>query len=382
MRIPARFGIAAILVTASVLAVSAVWAAGGTTDPTAKDVQPLLDKAMAFLKTHQDADGSFSAKRTGPGVTALVVAALLRNGQSPKDPMIAKAIAYLEKSVNKDGGVYTGDGGLANYTTSIAIMAFKEANKDGKYDAIIKNAGLFLKGIQHEDGPSDLAKVFSGGFGYGKPTGDDPKNRPDMSNSSMAVEALLNSGIDKNDPSVKKALEFLSKCQNLPGEHNMQPFAKKAEKDDVGGFTYVADPKDSKYATAGGGLRSLGGMTYSGLKTFLYAGVSKDDERVKAAVGWVRKHYTLEENPGMKQSGLYYYYHVFAKAMAAWGEEPFADAAGKKHYWKRELFEALAKRQQQDGSWHNEGDKAFGETDPNLATAFAVLSVSYCYARK
>jgi hypothetical protein len=360
---------------------SAIRAGDPAASPSAKEVQPVLDKAMAFLKSHQDPDGSFSAKRTGPGVTALVVAALLRNGQSPKEPMIAKAIAYLEKNVHKDGGVYTGDGGLANYTTSIAVMAFKEANKDGKYDTIIKKAGLFLKGVQHEEGPSELSKLFGGGFGYTK-ANDDPKNRPDASNSSMAVEALLNSGLDKNDPAVKKAVEFLSRCQNLPGEHNNQPFAKKADKDDLGGFTYVPDPKDSKYATAGGGLRSLGGMTYSGLKTFLYAGVSKDDERVKAAIAWIRKHYTLDENPGMKQSGLYYYYHVFAKAMDALGENPFADAAGKKHAWKTELFDALVKRQQKDGSWINEADKAFGETDPNLASAFAVLAVSYCYARK
>ena len=39
-------------------------------------------------------------------------------------------------------------------------------------------------------------------------------------------------------------------------------------------------------------------MTYAGLKSFLYAGVSKDDPRVKAAVEWVRKHYTVTENPG------------------------------------------------------------------------------------
>ena len=34
-------------------------------------------------------------------------------------------------------------------------------------------------------------------------------------------------------------------------------------------------------------------MTYTGLKTFLYAGVGKDDPRVKAAVDWIRRHYTL-----------------------------------------------------------------------------------------
>src|SRR5439155_15704891 len=196
------------------------------------------------------------------------------------------------------------------------------------------------------------------------------------------VEALLAAGLDKDDPAVKKALEFLSRCQNLPGEHNPLAFAKKVAEGDLGGFTYVPDPKDNRDATAGGGLRSLGGMTYGGLKSFLYAGVSKDDPRVKAAIDWIRKDYTLDENPGLGQKGLYYYYHVFAKAMDALGENPFADAKGTKHAWKRELFNALAKRQQADGSWRNAGDQTFGEADPNLATAFAVLSLSYCYARK
>jgi squalene-hopene/tetraprenyl-beta-curcumene cyclase len=119
-------------------------------------------------------------------------------------------------------------------------------------------------------------------------------------------------------------------------------------------------------------------MTYGGLKSFLYAGVSKDDPRVKAALRWIREHYTLEENPGMKQAGLYYYYHTFAKAMDALGEEVFTDAAGKKHRWRAELFQALKSRQREDGSWVNEGDRAFGESTPELATAFAILSLSYC----
>ena len=41
-----------------------------------------------------------------------------------------------------------------------------------------------------------------------------------------------------------------------------------------------------------------------------------DDARVKAAVEWVQKNYRLDENPGMGTSGLYYYYHIFAKALA------------------------------------------------------------------
>jgi squalene-hopene/tetraprenyl-beta-curcumene cyclase len=118
-------------------------------------------------------------------------------------------------------------------------------------------------------------------------------------------------------------------------------------------------------------------MTYGGLKTFLYAGVSKTDPRVKGAVKWIKAHYTLEENPGLKQAGLYYYYHTFGKAMAALGDDLFEDVKGTKHDWRKELFEALKKRQKADGSFINVGDRAFGEADPNLATAFALLSLSY-----
>lgn len=376
MLTPVRFAFFCGLLACGTLVAAGTGQAGETKkEPTAKDAQVLIDKAVSFLKSQQAEDGSFSAKRLGPGITAVVVAALLRNGQSPKEPVIAKALAYLEKSVQKDGGVY--DKFLANYTTSVAVVAFREANKDGKYDTIIKNASAFIKGMQLEESTTDLSKLNAGGFAYGKEGG-----KPDASNTAFAIEALIAAGMDKNDPAIKKALEFMSKCQNLPGEYNPLGFAKKTTEDDKGGLTYSPNVKDNGYATADGGLRSLGGMTYGGLKSFLYAGVGKDDPRVKAAVEWIRKHYTLEENPGLGQSGLYYYYHVFAKAMEALGENPFADSKGTKHLWKRDLFDALAKRQQADGSWRNAGDKTFGEGDPNLASAFAILSLSYCYAPK
>jgi len=343
-------------------------------EPNAKELQAVLDKARAFLKSRQGDDGSFSPKfaGAGPGISALVAAALIRTGSSANDPLVAKTLGYLEKQVQEDGGIYNKF--LANYTTSVAIMAFKEANKNGKYDTLIKNASAFIKKLQHDD---ENNPTF-GGFGY-----DGKKGRPDLSNSGFSVEALLAAGLSKDDPAVKKAMQFISRCQNLAGEFNDQPFAKKASKDDEGGFTYHPfDLDKNQYKTAAGGLRSLGGMTYSGLKSFLYAGVSKEDPRVKAAVNWMRRHYTLDENPGMGKAGLYYYYHTFAKAMEIWGENPFVDADGKKHNWRQELFDALRTKQGGDGSWRNQGEKTFAEDNPDLATAFALLSLSYCQVEK
>ena len=121
--------------------------------PDPKDLQATRDKAVEYLRKHQGDDGSFSPRLGGPGVTALVVAGMLRNGYSADDPMVAKAIAYLEKKVQKDGGIYEKQ--LANYTTCVAVMAFQEANKGGKYDTLIKNATLFLEGLQVDESKAE-----------------------------------------------------------------------------------------------------------------------------------------------------------------------------------------------------------------------------------
>lgn len=342
---------------------SSTWAA-----PSADDLKAVTDKALAFFKGAQKEKGDFFPKAGEPGLTALIVAALLRSGVPADNAVIAKSVAYLEGNVQKDGGVY--QKGQANYMTNLALVTFKELNTGGKYDKVIANAIAFIKGLQNDADPKSLEH---GGVGY------DGKTRPDLSNTHFMVEALLAAGVSKDDPSIKKALVYVSRCQNLKSEFNDQPFATKAAEEDAGGFVYNPADQDnakSPKRTDAGGLRSEGGMTYAGLKSFLYAGVGKDDPRVKAAIGWVRKHYSVTENPGLKDSGLYYYYTTFAKAMDALGEDPFVDAKGAKHDWKQELFDELKKRQQADGSWKN-ANPAFLEGVPELATAFALMALSY-----
>jgi squalene-hopene/tetraprenyl-beta-curcumene cyclase len=362
-----RFVLALLVAGTAIGSVRADSGAG----PDPKELQAVLNKAAAYLQTRQGPDGSFSPKIAGPGISALVAAGLLRNGRSVEDPLVARTLGYLEKKVQKDGGIY--DKILANYVTSVAVMALHEANKGGRYDTVLKNAAAFLKSLQYDESKvEDHAPQF-GGVGY------DGKSRPDLSNTQFFLEAMTAAGVSKNDPAVQRALKFISRCQNLPGEYNDQPFARQATPEDKGGFVYnpIVDEKNPN-KTPAGGLRSGGAMTYAGLKSFLHAGVSKEDPRVKAAVDWIRRHYTLDESPGQGQMGLYYYYHVFGKAMAALGEDTFVDAAGKKHDWRKELFEALKKRQRADGSWVNEKDKQFAEGNPDLATAFAILALSYC----
>ena len=168
----------------------------------------------------------------------------------------------------------------------------------------------------------------------------------------------------------------MSRCQNLETEHNTTPFAAK---NPDGGFYYTPTGEGSSPAgkTANGGLRSYGSMTYAGLKSMIFAGVADDDPRVRAALDWARQHYSLTENPGLGEAGLYYYYHLFAKALAATGMKTLTDESGQQHDWRAELIAELAAHQKDNGSWVN-ADSRWLEGDPNLVTGYALLTLSYC----
>ncbi len=328
-------------------------------------------KAITYFKTKGQADdGSYSAF-SGPGVTALVATALMRHGVSPDDPLVARSLKYLEKFVRPDGGVHQEGTLYRNYETCLAILCFSEANRDGRYDAVLKKADGFVKGIQWAaDEDKDISDPAYGGAGYGK------HKRPDLSNTSFLVDALKATGNDKDSEAIKRALIFISRTQNLETEHNTTPFAAK---NPDGGFYYTPAAGGTSQAgtTESGGLRSYGSMTYAGLKSMIFAGVGPDDPRVKAAVGWIRKNYDLTSNPGMGDAGLFYYYHTFAKALDAIGQDVFEDAAGTKHNWRAELVAELARRQRPDGSWLNENSRWL-EGDANLVGGYALLALSYC----
>jgi len=343
-----------------------------TTEPSnRRQFEQVSAKAIDYLRTKgQSPDGSFSSQG-GPGVTALVTTGLLRHGRGADDPTVAKALAYLKRFVRKDGGIYAEGSNHRNYETCLALLCFHEANEDGRFDKLIADAEKFVKVVQWDgDESTDIEDTAYGGFGYGS------HSRPDLSNTAFAVETLHTIGNNAEDEAIKRALIFISRCQNLETEHNTTPFAAK---NPDGGMYYTPAAGGTSQAglTENGGLRSYGSMTYAGLKSMIYAGVSKDDPRVKAAIAWLRKSYTVKQNPGMGDAGLYYYYHTFAKALDSLDENEFEDADGKKHPWRQELLSELADRQQTDGSWVNENARWL-EGEPNLVTGYALLALSYC----
>jgi len=332
--------------------------------------EALTEKAVDFLRPRQEADGSWSPNRKEPGITALVITALLRSKRvRPTEPVVTKGLAYLEGFLDPTGGL--AGAAHANYSTAIALMAFREANAGGRYDSTIKGGQTFLKAKQWDESEGKgRDNAFFGGAGYGG-----NNSRPDLSNTAFMVEALRESGLPADDPALQKAIVFVSRCQNLKSEFNDQPWAEKVND---GGFIYTAANGGTSFAgpEEGGGLRSYASMTYAGLKSLIYAGLTPDDPRVKAATEYIGKHYTLDENPGLGQKGLFYYYQAFSKTMALLGKPTFTDASNQPHEWRAELTAALAKRQEPNGSWINRADN-YMEGDANLVTSYGLLSLAY-----
>jgi squalene-hopene/tetraprenyl-beta-curcumene cyclase len=329
----------------------------------------MTEKAIAFLRTAQSQDGSFSSQ-AGPGITGLVATGLLAVGLPVDDPMVRKSLDYILASRRADGGLYAEGSRHANYETSLAIMALSRANTDGRYDALIQNGQKFVKTAQWDEGEglNEKDPAF-GGAGYGS------KSRPDLSNTSFFIEALRSTGAPEDDPAIQRALAFVNRCQNLESPANDTPFAPKIND---GGFYYT--PANGGESMAGkddatGGLRSYASMTYAGLKSMLYAGVEKDDYRIKAAKSFLAKNYSVNSNPGMGGAGLYYYLHTMSKTLSLLENPIFVSEKGE-HDWKQDILTQLQQTQRENGSWINP-EARWMEGDPNLVTGYVLMTLSY-----
>jgi squalene-hopene/tetraprenyl-beta-curcumene cyclase len=372
-----------LLGTSALMLTLVLGAEPGAATGDVKQWEQTVDKAIAFLKANQGPDGSWGGKQS-PGMTGVVLTGMLRSGRiSNDDPVVEKALKYIEGLINPKAGHIAGKDPrvqLQNYVTSVNVMALVAAGRDS-YKPVIADASKFLRKLQWDEGEGKTSKDdFFGGAGY------DSKSRPDLSNTQFFLDALIAAGVPKDDPAYKKAAIFVTRCQNLKGEGNDQPWAGK--RDDgtfiyspaAGGQTKVQDEPDPD-----GGLPGYGSMTYAGIKSLIYCGVSKDDPRITKAYKWICQNYTLEKNPGMPPQrahwGLYYYYHTMAKTLDLLGVEEVPAADGKKHNWRAELTAELAKRQHKDGSWINDQDR-WMEGNPEIVTGYALMALSYCKPKK
>ncbi len=346
----------------------------------------LINDGLRYLLTRRNDNGGWDLEgRNEAALTAMAVKALVQHPDfDAESAVVSEGLARMLEYRQDDGGIYNPPEGRANYDTSLAVMAMA-AVESPEYNAPLREAVAFLRGIQIVPGTEtptgdivDEDHPFYGGVSYGR------HGRPDMSNLTMWMQAMHDAGVEGDDPAMQRALRFVERTQNR-SESNPMPWVQEGPDD--GGFVYApatagdltAGETKAGPGPGGRGLRSYGSMTYAGFKSMLYAGVDRDDERVRAAFEWIREYWRLDSNPNMpqlrSQQGLYYYYHVFAKALRAWGQPVITDFDGNDHNWRHELIDHLAERVDEDGSWSNDQAERWHEGQPVLCTAYAVLAL-------
>lgn len=350
--------------------------------PSAAQIQSAINRGLDFLVSRQDQGSGHWVTREDPALSALVLAALTRNPSHTHNPATTRGYDFLLKNVRPDGGIYSK--ARANYNTAICLMTLLLRARP-EDEEIIRRASRFVAGQQNDvDTPNQTDNPFDGGIGYG---GAQPgaSAHADLSNTTFALEALHAAKKlfqDSGQPIEKKddlnwdaAITFISRCQNLKAS-NDQPWARR-DSSTIGAFGYTPvpqAPRGGKKANGPVPMRCYGSISYAGMLSFIYAGLTPADPRVQAALAWLGTNYTVEENPGMGAEGLYYYYHTMAKALTTAGVHALKTSHGSVN-WADELSGKLLRLQNSDGSWVNTASGRWMESDPVLVTAYAVLSL-------
>jgi squalene-hopene/tetraprenyl-beta-curcumene cyclase len=362
---------ASILLAISLILVPHSVVGAARSDAAMAKAQRAVARGLAYLRNTQQQDGSWNEY---PATTALAVSAFLRNGKTErKEPAVAKGIRYLLLSVKPDSGIYSNANpttALPNYNTALAIMALS-LTRNPAYKTIIKGAQTYLEQLQFTEREHiDRSDPAYGGIGYGR-----YPDRPDLSNLSVVLQSLKESGLPSNAPVFQKALVFVQRVQNC-AQSNDQAWVKEGPQD--GGFVY--DSTGRSQINHQGMHASIGSMTYSGLESYLCCGVPKQDPRVQAAWNWIRSHYTVSQHPGMGDTALYYYYRAMAETLAIYSQKFIRDASGHSHDWAHDLAAQITAKQRSDGSWVNANSR-YWENQPALVTSYSLICLSYCLKR-
>jgi len=343
------------------------------------EARAAMARGADWLAAQQQADGHW-AVADSPALTGLAMWALQQTDPAAYRDEINRAMVFILTSVQEDGSIWRTPsverkgGGLANYNTAVCMAALHALGRP-ELVSVIQNARTYLAGMQYLGEGS-----YRGGMGY---DADQNREYADLSNSYMAYEAmrltedvedLRTSGEPKADLDWDAAQAFLAQVQNLP-DVNTNAWRSDSEAD-RGGFAYSPGAGASQTNAEGKvTLRSYGSMTYAGLLALIYADVDEQDERVQSAKDWAANHWSLDENPGMGQEGLYYFFNVLTKSLQAAGDAVLVLPDGTEVVWREAVVRKLIDLQRPDGSWFNDNNR-WWEADPNLVTSYTLLALA------
>jgi squalene-hopene/tetraprenyl-beta-curcumene cyclase len=340
------------------------------------EVNAAIDRGLDWMAAKQSEDGSWS-NGDFPALTALPLWAFARAEHPRKAEVVDAAVNYILSCVHDDGSIFKHvegrkGGGLSNYNTAVCMTALYATGRP-ELNRVVQKARTFVAGAQYVGDDE-----YSGGFGYDAAT---HRAYTDLVNTYYSAQAMrLTAGVEDTRPTGEPRADidwnatvtYIGKMQN----------PESAGPEQAGGFFYnPSDPKAGVVTNAEGVVvfRSYGSITYAGLLALVFADVSREDVRVRSALKWAERQWTLDENPGMGQNGLYFFYHVLTRALDASGYGNITLKDGGSLNWREAVARRLVSLQRLDpdtghGYWVNENG-AYWENNPVLTTSYVLLAL-------
>ncbi|HKB42018.1 MAG TPA: prenyltransferase/squalene oxidase repeat-containing protein [Gemmataceae bacterium] len=379
---------------------------GAPLQPDSPALSARVDRALSrgarFLVSRQSADGAWRSDvygqfKEGDALTPLVLTTLLSlpPDESLDDPC-RRAASFLAAMVTPDGHIESRFGlTYPVYTSALTVIALSDPrNREFGRARDAWLAYLCERQLTEERGWQRADPEY-GGWGFSpdvprKPASDaalHPLTIPNLSATACAVEALRAAGRPADDPSLRKALVFVERCQNFASADRPQP------RFDDGGFFFIRGDTDRNKAGVAGKdaagrerYYSYGSTTADGLCCLLACGV-RDGPRVSVARSWLERHFRADTHPGTfaedhehKRSAVYFYYcEAVARALRGTGVEEVTGADGKVR-WAEALARELVELQGKEGGWINP-NSAVREDDPIVATSLALRALATCRSR-
>jgi hypothetical protein len=327
-----------------------------------QDVQAAIERGRAFLMQSLP-----SVPRRGE--RALVALALSKSGSKLDDPVFAKVIDDLARTVDISGYRPEAAPGTDNYEAGVMVMALASADRE-RYQPQILALGRFLLSRQVEDGPWD----------YGSGRGGD------TSQSQYAVLGLWEAaaaGLEVPEDVWDKALHWHVTRQDIAGGFAYHPSKPPGEtrvaqgsvqhSTSVGGlFSMIACRSNLGFAPIGKGRNTDTG------ELALLIPVEKEEEKkavskyvaqvtrseaeeaIKLGTQWINQHFTIDKPIGP----LHYYLYGVERLGAILKQSTFGSVD-----WYKTGANYLVSGQSSDGSWRSQYESP-------VDTSFALLFLS------
>jgi squalene-hopene/tetraprenyl-beta-curcumene cyclase len=298
--------------------------------------------------------------------------AFMRSEYTDKQKIVSRALEFIAARAQEDGGIYVPPsggygGGLEVYNTAVSMTALY-ASGNQSYLPVIRKARDFIAASQHYGDD-----IYKGGFGYREEGMEEYVHGLNTfySMQAMALTESIDTETTNEDGRARidwggtvdyfqlrqdNAVSILPEAPQLA--YSPGPAEKSLEEDRF--------------------FHSYGSMTYVGLLALVYADIDRSDVRVRSAFDWAREHWTLEENPGRGEEGVFFFYYVLTRALSAYGVDLIQTSRGEFLNWRAEVAERVISLQRYDpdgrGYWVNDTAR-FWEDDPVLCTSYANLTL-------